>query len=94
MLIINRVKTGTNYLSTADFKIWAKIDYNDDDELIETLIDSVREIIENYIQFSIVNADIQQITSVREDNKYQLYFGSSRTWPFNDGVVGCMIIFG
>lgn len=67
MIRVDRTITGTNELTLDVAKRWMRVETVTDDELITSLIDEARDIIENYINFTITPATITVLASPREE---------------------------
>jgi hypothetical protein len=56
------------------FKQWARIDFNTDDELIESILKSARQYLEQWSQLSFGEKTIR-FTAIKVPNNWQLMFG-------------------
>ena len=54
-------------LTVAELKLWMKITFSDDDVLIQELISSAREYLENYTGLSLAQREITVIANVEND---------------------------
>lgn len=66
MLRLNKNRTGTNELTLTTLKTWLKIENTDDDTLLTALIIESREVIEDYVNISLVVTEISATTSYTE----------------------------
>lgn len=66
MLIIDKNATGTNKLTLSNLKSWMKVETTDDDTLITSLITQSRDIIEGYLNMSLVETEITGYTDKYE----------------------------
>lgn len=57
-MIVSRTITGTEPVTLNEAKLWLKVDYTADDTLITDLISHCRELIENYIERSLVASTV------------------------------------
>lgn len=64
--IPTRNKTGTNPISVADFKQWAKVQTSDDDSLIGDLIDEITDQSEKILNLSLVTQTVTVIMDVEK----------------------------
>jgi hypothetical protein len=72
-MIVSRTITGAEPILLADAKLWLKVDYSTDDTLINDLISSCRELIEQFTGRSVVESTvILEISAPYINEKYQL----------------------
>lgn len=67
MLRVNKVDTGIAGLTLDELKMWVKVDYNDDDEVLSNLIRQSRGLLENYLNISMVDSSITLLMDSRTD---------------------------
>lgn len=63
--VLSKTITGTEQLTLDDAKAWLRVDDNTDDSLITSLISESRELIENYLDISLVETTISLLVSAR-----------------------------
>ena len=67
-------ETGSLSLSTADVKSYLKIDYSDDDTLIQNMITSARVYLENYLSRDLVAKSRKYYIPLSETGKFDIPF--------------------
>ncbi len=67
MLNINRTITGTPSLTLTEVKNFIRVDYNEDDTLLDNLILQSMDLIENYLDRSMVESDVILTASGRTE---------------------------
>ena len=65
MLNIKKTVTGTEPISLEDAKLWLRVDGDSDDDLITSLITQTRELVEQYLNISIVDTTLEVEASPR-----------------------------
>ena len=67
MLQLNKTVTGTEPITLDEAKAWMRVDGATDDILITSLITQVRELVEEYLNISIVETTIKLTASERKE---------------------------
>lgn len=81
-----RTITGSEPISTADMKLYLKVDFTTDDTLIAQMIKSAREQLEEFCQRSFVAASCVLTLDADTDEEYRLPYPDIATVTAQDGM--------
>lgn len=72
--VVTETGTAVEPVAVDDAKVWMRVDYADDDTLIESMITAAREDIENELEIKLVDASVVAYVNVKDSEDEYLQF--------------------